>query len=332
VRADDIPRDPRYGRVAPHFGASQGSLPVRSYLAVPVRSGTGEAMGGLFFGHAQPGVLTERAERLVRGMAAQAAAALAHARSYQHERRARAEAERASALKDEFLATVSHELRAPLSAIVGWARVIASRPMEAEELARIAGIIDDNAGAQARLIEDLLDVSRIASGTLRLDALSIQPARVIEAAVEALRPVAAQKDIRIAVLLDADAGPVRAEPGRVQQVVWNLVSNALEFTPRGGRIQVVLRRAGSHAEIAVADTGIGIEAQFLPHVFDRFGRADDTFRHHPGGLGLGLSIARHLVELHGGTIRAESAGKGCGATFTVCLPLTAAEHPALDAR
>ncbi|HEY1328757.1 MAG TPA: ATP-binding protein [Casimicrobiaceae bacterium] len=330
VRSDDITRDPRYGRLAPHHGLPDGHPPVRSYLAVPVVSRAGGGLGALFFGHREPGVFSERAERLVAGMAAHAAIAIDNARLYESERRARAEAERMSDLKDEFLATLSHELRTPLGAIIGWAHVIASRPMEPADLQRVVGIIDRNARAQTQLIEDLLDMSRISAGKLRLDIQSLQPAMVIEAALETVRPAAEAKGIRLDVVLDPDAGPVSGDPSRVQQVVWNVLSNAVKFTPKQGRIQVILRRVDSHVEITVADTGVGIEADFLPHVFDRFRQADGTTTRRQAGLGLGLSIAKNLVELHGGTIRAASAGKGCGATFSIMLPVTAV-HPVMRA-
>jgi len=241
---------------------------------------------------------------------------------YESERRARAEAERQSELKDQFLATLSHELRTPLGAILGWAQVMASRPMDPEDLARAVQVIERNARAQTRLIEDLLDMSRITSGKVRLDIQPLFPAALIEAALETVRPAAEAKGVRIESMLDPKAGPVSGDPSRVQQIVWNLLSNALKFTPRGGKIQVRLQRVNSHIEFSVADTGIGIRADFLPHVFDRFRQADGSTTRGHGGLGIGLSIARHLVELHGGTLRAASLGEGCGATFTVDLPLT----------
>jgi PAS domain S-box-containing protein len=330
VRSDDITRDPRYGKMAPHHGMPKGHLAVKSYLAAPVVSRSGEVLGGLFFGHPQPGVFTERAERLVAGVAAQAAIALDNARLYESERRARAHAERMSELKDEFLATLSHELRTPLSAILGWAQVIGSRPMQGEDLRRAVQVIERNARAQTRLIEDLLDMSRITSGRVRLDVQAIHAAALVEAALETVRPAAEAKGVRLEKLLDPQAGPVSGDPGRLQQVLWNLLSNAIKFTPRGGKVQVVLQRVNSHIELSVADTGIGIQADFLPHVFDRFRQADGSTTRRHGGLGLGLAIAKHLVELHGGTMRAASLGEGRGATFTVELPLMVV-HPAAGA-
>jgi signal transduction histidine kinase/CheY-like chemotaxis protein len=322
VRSADITKDPRYGTMAPHHGMPKGHLPVRSYLAVPVHSRAGEVLGGLFFGHPDPGVFGERAERMVAGIAAHAAVAIDNARLYESERRARTEAERQSELKEQFLATLSHELRTPLGAILGWAQVMATRPMERDELARAVQVIERNARAQTRLIEDLLDMSRIASGKVRLDTQRLYPAALIEAALETVHPAAEAKGIRLESVLDPKAGPVSGDPSRLQQIASNLLSNALKFTPRGGRIQVVLQRVNSHIELSVADTGIGIRPEFLPHVFDRFRQADGSTTRGHGGLGIGLSIAKHLVELHGGTLRAASLGEGRGATFTVDLPLT----------
>jgi signal transduction histidine kinase/CheY-like chemotaxis protein len=340
MRSADITKEPQYGTMAPHHGMPRGHLPVRSYLAVPVRSRTGEVLGGLFFGHPDPAVFDERAERLAAGIAAQAAVAIDNARLYESERRARAEAERQSELKDEFLATLSHELRTPLGAILGWAQVIASRHMNPEELAHAVQVIERNARAQTRLIEDLLDMSRITSGKVRLDIQPLYPAALIEAALETVRPAAEAKGIRLESMLDPKAGPVSGDPSRVQQIVWNLLSNAVKFTSRGGKIQVVLQRVNSHIEVSVADTGIGIPADFLPHVFDRFRQADASTTRGQGGLGIGLSIAKHLVDLHGGMLRAASLGEGRGATFTVEMPLVVAHladqresraHPAAPA-
>ncbi|WP_421793779.1 ATP-binding protein [Hydrocarboniphaga effusa] len=342
IRSDDITQDPRYGRWGPHFGQPKGHLPVRSYLAVPVVSRSGTVIGGLFFGHPEPGVFDERSERLIAGIAGQASAALDNARMFdevqraarererllQSERLARGEAERLSAIKDEFLATLSHELRTPLNAILGWAQILSSRNARNDDLQRGAEAIYRNARAQAMLIEDLLDMSRITSGKLRLDVQTVVPMSFIEAATEAVRPAADAKNIRIEMIVDPLAGPVSGDAGRLQQVIWNLLSNAVKYTPKGGKVQVLLERVNSHIEISVADTGIGIEPEFLPHVFERFRQADASTTRRFGGLGLGLSIVRHLVELHGGTVQARSAGADQGATFTVCLPLSVLHRPA----
>jgi len=241
----------------------------------------------------------------------------------QGERIARTEAERMGEMKDEFLATLSHELRTPLSAILGWSQVIARRPMSPEELKRAVDVIERNARAQTRLIEDLLDMSRITSGKVRLDVQPAEPAAFIEAALETVRPAADARRIRLEKVLDPKAGPISGDPSRLQQVVWNLLSNAIKFTRPGGKVQVVLARVNSHIEISVADTGIGIKPEFLPYVFDRFRQADGSTTRRQGGLGLGLAIAKHLVELHGGSLHVESEGQDRGATFTVHLPLTA---------
>ena len=239
---------------------------------------------------------------------------------------ARAEAERANGMKDEFLATVSHELRTPLNAILGWSHLLRTGAMTAAQTQQGLEIIERNTRAQTQLIEDLLDMSRIISGKMRLDIQSVDPGTFIEAAIETVKPVAEAKGIRLSTLLDPGAGPINGDPSRLQQVVWNLLSNAIKFTAPDGRIQVVLERVSSHVEIAVADTGVGIKPEFLPHVFDRFRQEKASRTRSATGLGLGLSIVKHLVELRGGSVRAISAGEGQGATFTVCLPLTVVQR------
>ncbi|HEY9285254.1 MAG TPA: PAS domain S-box protein [Pyrinomonadaceae bacterium] len=238
------------------------------------------------------------------------------------EREARAEAERANRLKDEFLATVSHELRTPLTAILGWSQLMRRGQLEAESAAKALETIERNARSQAQLIDDLLDVSRIVTGKLRLDVLPVDPHSFIDAAVESVRPAAEAKGVRLQKVIDTGVETVMGDPARLQQVVWNLLTNAVKFTPRGGRVQVRLERVNSHVEIAVADTGAGIAPEFLPHVFERFRQADQRTTRRHGGLGLGLAIVRHLVELHGGAVRADSGGKGAGSTFTVSLPVS----------
>jgi PAS domain S-box-containing protein len=237
------------------------------------------------------------------------------------EQAARGQAEAANRLKDEFLATVSHELRTPLTAILGWAHMLRASKFDEEGRGRALEIIERNARAQQQLIEDLLDVSRIITGKLRLDVRPCDPAAFIEAAVEAVRPAAEAKEVRVQKVLDTGISSISGDPARLQQVVWNLLANSIKFTPRGGRVQVRLERVNSHIEIVVSDTGEGIAPEFLPHVFDRFRQADGSTTRAHGGLGLGLAIVRHLVELHGGTVRANSHGAGQGATFTVMLPL-----------
>jgi PAS domain S-box-containing protein len=227
----------------------------------------------------------------------------------------------ANRLKDEFLATVSHELRTPLTAVLGWAHLLRGGQLDEKSARGALETIERNARAQSQLIDDLLDVSRIITGKLRLDVRQVDPSSFIESAIEALRPAAEAKDIRIQKVMDTGLLSVAGDPARLQQVVWNLLSNALKFTPKGGRVQVRLERINSHIEIAVSDTGVGIKPEFLPHVFERFRQADQTTTRHHGGLGLGLAIVRHLVELHGGTVQVESPGEGQGATFVVKLPV-----------
>ncbi len=231
-------------------------------------------------------------------------------------------AEESSRLKEEFLATISHELRTPLSAILGWTRMLRLGQLSGEEQAKALDTIERNARAQAQLIDDLLDVSRIVTGKLRMDVRPSDPTTFIDAAVEAVRPAAEAKGVRVQKVMDTGAVSIPGDPVRLQQVVWNLLSNAIKFTPRGGRVQIRSERVNSHLEIVVSDTGQGIAPDFLPHVFDRFRQADQKTSRQHGGMGLGLSIVRHLVELHGGTVRAKSDGVGHGATFTVELPIS----------
>lgn len=336
VRSADITKDPRYGKMVPHHGVPAGHLPVCSYLAVPVVSRSGEVIGGLFFGHREADMFTERHERIIVGMAAQAAIAIDNARLYEtaqfaaaereklldSERAARLEVERSSEMKDEFLANLSHELRTPLSAILGWTQVLRMRTTENADLQQGLETIERNARAQTQLIEDLLDTSRITSGKVRLDIQPVDPITFMEAAIETVRPAANAKGIRLEKLLDPTAGPISGDPSRLQQVVWNLLTNAIKFTPKDGKVQVLLERVNSHIEISVADTGIGIKPEFLSYVFERFRQADSTSTRKYGGLGLGLSIVKHLVELHGGSVYAKSDGEGRGATFSVHLPVT----------
>ena len=242
------------------------------------------------------------------------------------EKEARERAERETRMKDEFLATVSHELRTPLNAVLGWATILRDSP-NPEEVAEGLGVIERNARAQAEIIEDLLDMNRIMSGKVRLDVQRVGLVPIIEAAIESVKPAAAAREIRLTSVLDPHVGQVSADPGRLQQVLWNLLTNAVKFTPKGGRVHVALGRVNSHLEISVSDTGEGITAEFLPHVFDRFRQADATLTRRHRGLGLGLAIVKNLVELHGGHVNVESAGLNQGSTFYVCLPAAAAMLP-----
>jgi PAS domain S-box-containing protein len=250
-------------------------------------------------------------------------AALERERLLGAERTARAEAERANRLKDDFMAMVSHELRTPLNAILGWTELLVRKRDDAAMLSRGLDIITRNTRLQTQLISDLLDISRVVSGKLRLDIQSVDLSSVVDAAIETIQQPADAKGIRIEKRLDSTIMPIAGDPARLQQVVWNLLSNAVKFTPGGGRVMVTLRRAESQAEILVDDNGAGIRPDFLPHVFDRFQQADASRARRFGGLGLGLSIVKNLVELHGGSVVADSRGEGRGATFTIVLPFAA---------
>ena len=247
------------------------------------------------------------------------------------ERTARLEAERVSRMKDEFLATLSHELRTPLNAILGWSQILQGGSRDDEDLGQGLETIERNARAQSQIIDDLLDMSRIISGKVRLDVQGLDLASLVNAAVSTVRPTAENKSVRLRAVVDPMPGvSVLGDPGRMTQVLWNLLTNSLKFTPKGGTVQVVLKRINSHVELSVTDTGEGISADFLPFVFDRFRQADASTTRRHGGLGLGLSIVKQLVELHGGTVSAESGGPGRGSTFTVNLPLTAIQANAAD--
>lgn len=296
--------------------------------------------------------LIERPTRIITLVSALKSALRARRRQYevrnhlQEQKRAQEEraellkvAEEANRAKDEFLATMSHELRTPMTAILGWAHLLRTTSLSEKDFARALDTVERNARAQTKLIDDLLDISRIITGKLRLDVQPVDLASVIEAAVEAVRPTAEAKAVRLQALIDPQSGPVSGDTNRLQQVVWNLLTNAIKFTPKGGRVQVRLERVNSHVEITVSDTGSGISEEFLPHVFDRFRQADGTTTRTHGGLGLGLSIVRQLVELHGGTVEAQSDGENSGSTFIVQLPSlalrrefgdSARRHPTAD--
>jgi signal transduction histidine kinase len=239
----------------------------------------------------------------------------------ENEQKARREIETASYLKDEFLMTVSHELRTPLTAIYGWVRVLVSKEMPREQQLRALAAVERNAIAQTRLIDDLLDVSRAIVGKLRIEARQVNLARVLDEATDTLLPALTAKSIEFTSRIEPEMEPVFADPIRLQQIVWNLLSNAIKFTPPGGSVELRASRVGSHVEIAVSDSGAGIPSDFLPFVFERFRQADAGTRRRYGGLGLGLAIVRHLTELHGGTVTADSSGEDQGSTFRVFLPL-----------
>jgi PAS domain S-box-containing protein len=320
VRLDDVTRDPRYGKSPPYFGMPPGHLPVRSYLAVPVKAASGAVFGGLFFGHSTPGMFTERHARLAEGIAGWASVALENARLY-------VEARDANRMKDEFLAVLSHELRTPLNAIVGYTRLLRGGILSGEKAGRGLETLERNAALLTQIVEDVLDVSRIVSGKIRLEVQPVELPLIIHNSVATVQPAADAKGVRLQTIIDPQVGPVSGDPGRLQQVVWNLLSNAVKFTPKDGRVQVRLERVSSHIEIVVSDTGIGIRPDFLPYVFERFRQAEAGTTRKTGGLGLGLAIVRHIVEMHGGTVEADSAGEGEGSTFRVLLPLMIV-HPA----
>ncbi len=292
------------------------ALGLKSAMTVPMTV-QGRTLGAISF------ISTESDRRygaedlsLAEDLASRAALAIDNARLYR-------EAQEANRIKDEFLATLSHELRTPLTAVLGWAKLLGTGQLDAETSSRALETIQRNARAQQQIIEDILDVSRIITGKLRLDVNPVELVPVIEAAMESVRPAADAKAIQLETRLEAQTGFVMGDPSRLQQVVWNLLSNAVKFTPHGGRIQLQLHDVDAHARITITDTGEGIRQEFLPYVFDRFRQADGSTTRMHGGLGLGLAIVRHLVELHGGTVGAESEGVGHGATFTITLPLSA---------
>jgi PAS domain S-box-containing protein len=335
IRISDILPVERSRDWAPPFDLPAGQLRTGSYLAVPVVSRNGGLMGGLYFCHPKPGIFTERIERIITGIAAQASVALDNARLYEDvkraaegkealleaERSARSEAERVNFMKDEFLATLSHELRTPLNAIVGWAQVLRSRSHADADVLEGLAVIDRNARVQAQLIEDLLDMSRIISGKVRLENQRVDVHDVVRATIAAFQLPAEAKGIDLRVEVAPEVGLVWGDPSRLQQCFWNLISNAIKFTPAGGRVSVSLGQTGNNVSFSVVDTGQGIAPSFLPHIFERFRQADSSSTRYHGGLGLGLSIVKSLVEMHGGTVEASSEGLGNGATFRVTLPV-----------
>ncbi|MFL5353254.1 ATP-binding protein [Archangium sp.] len=296
-------------------------------LAVPITT-NGRLLGVLLVA-AGDGYRAYDAEdvRVAEELAHRTAITLEHARLFELSRQERDRAEEANRAKEDFLATVSHELRTPLTAILGWASILRSGPLPPDKQARALETVERSARAQAQIVDDLLDISRIVAGRMRLEQRPVELAPVVDAALDAVRPAAAARDIRLEPLLESGVGPVRGDAQRLQQVAGNLLTNALKFTPEGGRVTVRLRRAQTHAELEVSDSGQGIPPEFLPHVFERFRQADGSATRRYGGLGLGLAIVRHLVELHGGTVQVHSDGEGQGSRFTVRLPLAGARAP-----
>ena len=331
VRVDDITKDRRYETAAPFHGIRYEQDKVRSYMAIPVVSRSGEIVGGLFFGHSQEGVFSEREERIVESLAAQAAVAVDNARLYEAAQRDRRTAEEANRAKDDFLATLSHELRTPMTAILGWSTLIETTELDKETLDTAIEAIRRSSQAQAQLIDDLLDVSRIAAGKVRLDLKRVDLGPVVEAAIGAARPTAESKRIRLESVIPASPTMIHGDAGRLQQIIWNLLSNALKFENEDGRVIVRLSRSEEDAFIEVQDFGLGIDPEFVPHMFKKFRQADASSTRAKGGLGLGLSIVKHLTDLHQGTIEVRSEGNGKGSTFLISIPLLADDEESLKA-
>ncbi len=310
---DDVLARIRRGERVDHFETirrtKSGRLLNISLTVSPIRDANGVVVGASKVGRDITERLRDQAEleRLLKS-----------------EQEARELAEQANRLKDEFLAVVSHELRTPLSAITGWASLLLRGKLDKDQTLRAIQTILRNAGSQNQLIGDLLDVSRIVSGQLRLNVRPFELAPVIQAAIEVVRPAATAKSIRLNALIDPSAGPVTGDPDRLQQVCWNLLSNSVKFTPNGGRVEIRCERINSHIEITVSDNGKGIDAKLLPVIFDRFRQGESGTSRQHGGMGLGLSIVRHLVELHGGIVTAHSEGAGKGAEFRMELPVSIA--------
>jgi PAS domain S-box-containing protein len=250
----------------------------------------------------------------------------------EREKQVREEAETANRMKDHLLAVVSHELRTPLTSILGWARLLQTQELDEATRSRAVGVIVRSASAQAQLVEDLLDLSRIVTGRMHLTFERCDLPGIVEGALDAVRPAADAKGIALIATLAASVGPVLCAPDRIRQVVWNLAMNAIKFTPAGGRIEVTVRRLDDHIDIVVSDNGVGIDPAVLPHVFEQFRQEDSSSTRAHGGLGLGLALVKHLVELHGGQVYAQSPGKGRGATFTVTLPMAAVHLPQSGSR
>src|SRR5947209_856876 len=306
------------GQLGVLIGPDNGLRP-QSSLVVPMAT-MGRIVGTVEVQSYENHAYREEHVTAMKMAASLAAVAIENMRLLQFESRAREAAEESNRLKDEFLATLSHELRTPLTAILGWASMLRDGRLDERSSRAALEIIERNARTQQQIVDDILDVSRSITGQLRLEAEPTDLRRVVEAAIDTVAPAATAKSINLSATFEPGVGPVMGEPRRLQQVVWNLLLNAVKFTPIGGEVRVLVERGGGHARLTVSDTGLGISRDFLPHVFYRVRLGDQTTTRVHGGLGLGLSIVRNLVELHGGTVRAESGGEGRGSTFTVELP------------
>jgi PAS domain S-box-containing protein len=320
VRSDDITQDPRYGKSSPHHGMPPGHLPVKSYLAVPVVSRSGRVIGGLFFGHERPGVFTERAERLVAGIAAQAAVCMDNAQLFSDFRQAEEALREADRRKDEFLATLAHELRNPLAPIRNGLHLLRMAEGDAHTTRQAREMMDRQVGHLVRLVDDLLELSRITRGKVELRSEPLDLAAIVLSAVETSRPAIEAAHHKLELSLPAEPVSLNADFVRLAQVIANLLNNAAKYTDPGGEISLAVRREGGEAVVSVRDNGVGIAAEMLPTIFDMFAQGSRTIDRAQGGLGIGLTLSRNLVELHGGRIEAKSDGAGKGAEFTVRLP------------
>jgi signal transduction histidine kinase/ActR/RegA family two-component response regulator len=334
IRSDDILQDPRYGKMAPHHGMPKGHLPVRSYLATSVISKSGEVLGGLFFGHSETGKFTERTERIIKGIAGQAAIAIENARLYEasqkareeresllaSERLARAEAERLVRSKDEFLAMLAHELRNPLAPVSAAAEVLKLVANDEKRVQQAGEIISRQVGHLTHLINDLMDVSRVTRGLVQLEKEHLDAKAVATIAVEQVRPMLEARQHTLVTRIDAEHAHVFGDRTRLVQVIANLLNNAAKYTPPGGEITLKITVQDQQVAIVVEDNGSGIDGTLLPHVFDLFTQGSRSLDRSAGGLGIGLALVKAIVGMHDGSITAESEGSGRGSTFTVTLP------------
>ena len=323
-RSDNMAEDARITRAAAEFVELEGLV---ATLVVPIMVG-GRVEGLLYVHRRMPKSFDDRTEAVLLQLAEYAAIAIHNMRMLAHEHQMRAEAESASRTKDEFLATLSHELRSPLQPLLNWAYLLRSPNLDPASAERALDAIERSTKTLGQLIEDLLDVSRIVTGKLRLQARPVRLPGVVRAAMEAVESAAVAKSVTLEARVESDLPAVMGDPDRLQQVLWNLLSNGIKFTPKGGRVTVTVAGRNSEVLLTVADTGAGIKREFLPHVFERFRQAESSTNRAYGGLGLGLAIVRHLVELHGGSVAVQSEGEGQGATFSVRLPVAAVTRTA----